>query len=71
MQDTTRSLELEKEKWTHYLKKQKIIVGHSDKKVHNQLFSLIIFIVSTCMEKQLWKYIYMKVQTDRIVFSLL
>lgn len=39
MQDTTRSLELEKEKWTHYLKKQKIIVGHSDKKVHNQLFS--------------------------------
>lgn len=41
IQDTTHSPELEKDKLTHYLKKQKMIVGHSDEKVQNQLFFLV------------------------------
>lgn len=31
IQDTTNSLQPKKDKWTHYVKKNKMIVGHAEK----------------------------------------
>lgn len=54
MQGTTNSLQPKKDKWTHYAKKDKIIVDHTDKETAKSAFSWFI-IVSTSMWKHLLK----------------
>ena len=67
IQDTTHSLDLEKDKRAHYLRKQVIVTT----KCKINSFPWFILFVSTCMQKHLLKYIHMKVYTQRMVFSLL